>query len=86
MQDTLNVWPCLTDFRVDIDLAVTPCGSLDDIAIEIDDQNIVEGDFVEPYAVRLHEEEGGIVGQAARNMSSGKVVLSLIDEDLSRPN
>ena len=73
----IDVGTDFEDFGVDIDLAVPPRGAGDDIAFEIDGQDVSLRDLIETNTVRLHEKETRLVRQAEGNMPAGKVVLAL---------
>ncbi len=68
---------------MDVDLAVAARLAGDDVALEIDGQDVLHGDLVEPHAVRLHEEQLRIVGQPHRNMAAGEIVVPLGDQHLA---
>src|SRR6185437_14627721 len=78
--------PHLEDLGMDVDFAVAPGGAGDDLAVEVDGEDVVDRDLVEADAVRPHEEERGIVRQPAGDVPAGEIVLSFPDEDLPRPN
>ena len=59
----MHVGAQLEDFRVDVDLAVAACGAGDHVTVEVDGEDVLRRDFVEPQTVRLHEEPRRIVGQ-----------------------
>src|ERR1700691_31113 len=68
---------------MDEDLAVAPRRPGRNLAVEIDGEDVLEGDFVKPDTMRLHEEQRGIVGQPHGNMPARKVVLPLRNQYLA---
>ncbi len=62
---------------MDENFAVAARGAGDDLAVEIDGEDVLRRDFVKPETVRLHEEAARIVGQPKRDMAAGKIVLAL---------
>ena len=77
VDDAIDVGPRLEDLGMDIDLAVAARGAGDDIAVEIDGEDVCRRDLVKAETVRLHEEQAGIVRQTKRNMAAGEIVLAL---------
>ena len=77
VDDAIDVGARFKNFRMDEDFAVPARRAGDDIAVEIDGKDVLRRDLVETEAVRLHEEQARIVGQAKRNMAAGKIVLAL---------
>ena len=77
VDDAIDVGSRFKNFRMDEDLAVPARGAGDDLAVEIHGEDVLRRDLVEAEAVRLHEEQVRIVGQAKRNMAAGEIVLAL---------
>src|SRR5438034_8034464 len=65
---------------MDIDLAVSARATGDHVAVQINGENILHRDLVEPDAMRLHEKQVWIIRKTKRNVSAGKVVLAFGDK------
>ena len=80
VDNAVDVGARLENLGMDVDLAVAARGAGDDIAFEIDGEDVLHGDLVETQAVRLHEEQFWIAGHAHRNVAAGEIVLTLGDQ------
>ena len=67
------------DFRMDVDLAVPARRTGDDLALEIDGQDVDHGDLVEAHAVRLHEKQFWLAGHPHRDVAASEIVVALGD-------
>src|SRR6516165_1565898 len=83
MDNAIDVRPRLENLGMDIDFAMPARRAGDDVAFQIDGEDILHRDLVESDAVRLHKKQVRIVGQAQRNMAAGKVVVTFGHEHLS---
>ncbi len=79
----IDVGARFENLGMDKDLAVAARGAGDHLAVEIDGQDVLHRDLVEPDAVRLHEEQVWIVGQPKRDMAAGEIVLALGHQHLA---
>src|ERR1700675_2289870 len=80
VDNAVDIGARLENLGMDVDLAVAARGARDDIAFEIDRQDVLHGDLVETEAVRLHEEQFWIAGHPHRNVAAGEIVLTLGDQ------
>src|ERR1700740_2219780 len=68
---------------MDVDLAVPARRTGDDLALEIDGQDVDHGDLVEAHAVRLHEKQFWLAGHPHRDVAASEIVVALGDQNLA---
>jgi hypothetical protein len=79
----IDVRPRLENLRMDVNLAVPPRSADHDIALQVDREDILHRDLVEPDTMRLHEKQVRSIGQAKRNMAAGEIILAFGNQILA---
>jgi hypothetical protein len=86
VNDAIDIRPCFVNFGMDENFAVSSATAINFHTLHVAHHDVLHCDFIESMAMRLHDEEGRVLGGSNGHMAPRQIALTRIFQNVPRIN